>query len=104
MGVPGEQISDGAGNRAVFWLETENGRIRGADYRATTCTTLVGVCEHLCDLMRDLDVAAVAALTCAQVLALHPEIPSSKHPSIALAVAALQSAARRALTVTTAAR
>ena len=97
-GVQGERISDDNQNIAIFWIEVREGRVAAARYRATTCTTLIGVCERLSELVEGLELSEVLALTGERIFELHPEIPEAKRRSAKVALAALQSAAGSALT------
>jgi hypothetical protein len=67
-------------------------RIDIIDYRCTTCVTLVALCEHLAEELRDSTVEFARSLTAAKILALHPEIPLSRGSRAHLAVAAVHAA------------
>ena len=67
-------------------------RIDTVDYRCSTCVTLVALCEHLAEELRDSTIEYARSLTAGQILAQHPEIPSSRGPRARLAVAAVHAA------------
>jgi hypothetical protein len=95
-GLPGERCFDDDGNSALFWIAaSEDGRIEAVAYRCTTCFTLVGLCEHLAELAAGTTLRDPSGWTAERLLSLHPEIPGSRRDRAALAVAALQSAARQ---------
>jgi hypothetical protein len=91
-GVSGAPVSDVDGNRAVFSVVFVSGRIAAVDFRCTTCTTLVALCEHLAELVIGLDAQAALGIQADTLLALHPDIPDARRPGAALALAALKSA------------
>lgn len=67
-------------------------RIDIVDYRCTTCVTLVALCEHLAEELRNSTIEFARSLTAGQILALHPEIPSSRGSRAQLAVDAVHAA------------
>lgn len=93
--IAGEGVRDAEGNCAIFSVGVTGGRITAVNYRCTTCTTLVALCERLSELVTGLDAAAVLTMQPEALLVLHPEIPESKHATAALALKALQSALPR---------
>ena len=95
-GRAGEQITGDDGNCAVFWIEARDGRITGAQYKCTTCSTLIALCEHLSELVIGLEPAAVLDMTEEQIIALHAGIPEAKLRTVALALGALKSAVQGA--------
>ena len=91
-GQPGEKVVDDEGNSALFWLLVDRGSIRSADYRCTTCMALVGLCEHLREMVAGMPLERAAQMPAAELLRLHPEIPSYRRDRAELAVRALHSA------------
>jgi hypothetical protein len=83
-GLAGDVIEGDDGNRARFWIEPETNRIH---YCATSCATLLAICEHIAAIRGD--------VTEVELLALHPEIAPSKRSSVTLAVKAYRSASIR---------
>jgi NifU homolog involved in Fe-S cluster formation len=96
-GVSGDKIFDGEGNCVVFWVEALSGTIAGAQYKCTTCATLLALCEHLSELLVGMKIEEAQKLTAAWLLELHPEIPNSKRERAGVAMQALQSAVKRQL-------
>jgi hypothetical protein len=95
-GIAGEKCIDSEGNSAVFSLEpSSSGVIESAQYRCTTCFTLVALCERLADELTGSSVADAASWTAERLLSLHPEIPAMRHDRAMLAVTAVQSAVRK---------
>jgi NifU-like protein involved in Fe-S cluster formation len=79
--------------RAGFTLQVgETGRIEAADYRCTTCITLVAMCEHAAEALRGSTVAEARNFTAGELLNRHPEVPPTRHSRAHLAVAAVQAA------------
>jgi NifU-like protein involved in Fe-S cluster formation len=93
--VAGEPARDDEGNCAIFSVAVTAGRITTANYRCTTCTTLVALCEHLSELVIGLNPPAALTMKPETLLVLHPEIPEAKRATAALALKALQSAIRQ---------
>ncbi len=77
------------GNCAAFRIEVEQGRIRRAEYRCTTCVTLVALCEHLAEWSVGMPVAEANRTEPGWLLAWHPEIPRERRDRAELAVRAL---------------
>jgi hypothetical protein len=96
----GQTCFDSDGNSAVFCLEVRGNRIVGAQFRCTTCCTLVGLCEHASELLTGMSVADAGSWTARRLLVLHPEIPAARYDRAALAAEAIRSAAQRARTET----
>ena len=94
-GIAGEEIRDAEGNSAVFRIAVVDGRVETAQFRCTTCVTLVGFCEHLCDLIRCGSIAEARAFSAPDLLALHHEVPVERRDRARLAVAAMHSAVQR---------
>jgi NifU-like protein involved in Fe-S cluster formation len=93
--VDGALVRDVDGNCTVFSVRIDAGRIVELHYQSTTCTTLVALCEHLCELVKGLEARAVIEMQPETLLALHPEIPEPKRATAALALEALKSAVQR---------
>ena len=91
-GLPGGIMTGRGGNRARFWLDVCDGRIRAVYYAATSCTTLLAACQHVSELAAGQDLLSLSKLGAAEIAALHPEVAPSKRDSIALAVEAFQAA------------
>jgi hypothetical protein len=94
-GVWGKTCTDGE-YHAEFWIEAKGADVGSIGYRCTTCCTLVGLCEHLTDLLGGRPLAEAAAFEAADLLERHPEIPASHRGRAALAADAVRSAARAA--------
>ncbi|HET8550495.1 MAG TPA: hypothetical protein VFL57_20935 [Bryobacteraceae bacterium] len=90
--VAGEPVCDEHGNCAMFSVDVMAGRIAAVRYRCTVCITLVGLCQHLSELVTGLDAGAILEMQPDTLLGLHPEVPESKRPAALLALEALQSA------------
>ncbi|MEO8660712.1 MAG: hypothetical protein ABI693_19740 [Bryobacteraceae bacterium] len=90
--VAGPTVRDAEDNLAVFHVTLKNGRIAGATFRATTCVTLLALCEHLCQIAPGLTTAEAEALNSTSLLALHPEIPPARRNRAELAVRAFHQA------------
>jgi hypothetical protein len=67
-------------------------RIESAEYRCTTCVTLVALCEHLAQEVCGATIQRARTLTPDYLLNLHPEIPDSRHARAELALGAVQEA------------
>jgi NifU-like protein involved in Fe-S cluster formation len=97
-GVSGDKVFDAEGNCVVFWIEeTAAGTIAGAQYKCTTCATLLALCEHLSDVLVGMKTEDAQRLTAGWLLELHPEIPESKKDRAWVAMQALQSAVKKQL-------
>ena len=95
-GVAGDPVSDPDDNTVLFWLEaTPGGRLVAAEYRCTTCVTLVSLCEHLAELLPGTTTGEAAEFSARSLLELHPGIPESKQGRASLAIEAMQSAIRK---------
>jgi hypothetical protein len=79
-GIPGTPVTDGDGNTVQFWIDD-----LGATYRASTCVTLVALCEDILDHQGE-------ATSAAALLARHPEIPASRQNRAAMVADAFNSA------------
>ncbi|HBY63799.1 MAG TPA: hypothetical protein DEH78_28575 [Solibacterales bacterium] len=89
---PAITVEDEARYRAGFTVTVREGRVIRAEYRATTCVTLVALCEELSHMVLGMDREAARAVTSESLLALHPEIPLERLARAALAVRAFQAA------------
>ncbi|MDX2150944.1 MAG: hypothetical protein SFV54_09430 [Bryobacteraceae bacterium] len=85
-------VDDGEQHRAAFDLTFEHGRIVRAQYRASTCVTLVALCEELSRIAVGLTRAQALGLNANSLLLLHPEIPPARQARAALAVRAFEAA------------
>jgi hypothetical protein len=63
-----------------------------ADYRCTSCVTLMALCQHASELLRGRRLSDAAALIADDLLALHPEIPALHRSRAELVVRAIQQA------------
>ena len=68
------------------------GRIDQADYRCTTCMTLVAMCEHAAESLRGATLDEARTRSAGDLLDRHPEVPPIRHSRAHLAVAAVQAA------------
>lgn len=87
-----EYERDSEGHCVSFLLVVRDGRIVRAQFRSTTCVTLLGLCEHLREAVSGLTIDAAARITAVDLLSCHPEIPSMRRGRAELAVRALRSA------------
>lgn len=94
LGVRGAAVQGADENHARFWISLKSGRIESVHYGATSCTTLLGLCEHIVELATGQDPAAVSGITAERLLELHPEIPPEKQEAARTAVRAFHSAAQ----------
>jgi NifU-like protein involved in Fe-S cluster formation len=95
-GVPGTTCLDSDGNSAMFWLQLHGDRIVSAQFRCTTCCTLMGLCEHASELLAGMTVAEAENWTARRLLVLHPEIPAMRYGRAVLAAEAIRVAAQHA--------
>lgn len=91
-GQKGEVIYDSDGNCAVFWIESEADRIQNAQYRCTTCATLIAFCEHLSELLVDMKIEEAKLYSAEALLSLHAEVPEVRKSRASLVVSAMRSA------------
>jgi hypothetical protein len=96
-GQPGEMILGEDGNCAVFWLDASAGRIASAQYRCTTCATLVAFCEHLAELVMGMELTKAYEYDADRLLSLHTDVPKSHGDRAKLAMEAFRSAVQRAI-------
>jgi len=82
-------IRDEDGCVAVFRVRFRFGRVAEVDYRATTCATLLGLCEHLSELLPGMTESEVLSFSAGNLLSLHPEIPPGRRVRAELAIRAL---------------
>ena len=94
-GTAGKLVQGAGGNRAIFWLDVAHGRISSAQYRCTTCVTLLAFCEHLSELAIGMPVEQAMRHNPEQLLALHPDVPQYKADRATLASEAFCSAVRQ---------
>jgi NifU-like protein involved in Fe-S cluster formation len=79
--------------KAGFSLHVDDGGvIDAADYRCTTCMTLVAMCEHAAENLRGSTIAQARTLSAGELLSRHPEVPSIRRSRAHLAVAAVHAA------------
>lgn len=89
---PTLQASDGV--TASFALELQDGRLSAVSYRATTCITLVALCELLAQQATGLTIAEAQSLDAAWLLQAIPEIPQARQPRAELAAEAFHASLR----------
>ena len=78
---------------AGFRLELgKHGRIEAAEYRCTTCMTLVAMCEHVSEQLRGATLEQALSFSAADLLKRHPEVPPMRRSRAYLAVAAAHAA------------
>jgi hypothetical protein len=94
LGAGGATVQGADENRARFWISIGAGRIESVHYGATSCTTLLGLCEQIVELVVGQELAAASGITAERLLELHPEIPPEKQEAARTAVRAFHSAAR----------
>ncbi len=95
IGTPGKLIHDSEGNCAVFWVEAPHGQIVSAQYRSTTCVTLLAFCEHLSELAVGMAVEQAIGYQSDHLIALHPDVPEYKADRAKLASEAFRSAVQQ---------
>jgi hypothetical protein len=88
---PGALIRDEDGAVVCFSISSDSGVVMRAEFRCTTCATLVAVCELLRVRSVGMHVDTIAQWRVSDVVAWLPGIPESRWPRIALALRALQS-------------
>ncbi len=79
---------------AAFEVCLEQGRIARADYRCTTCVTLVALCEHLSELAVGMHADDISRLRPELLLERHPEVPPGRQDRAALALTAFTAAVK----------
>lgn len=87
---------DEEGNRAAFALQLAGAMVQGAEYRCTTCVTLVALCEHLRQAVIGATLPSASRWTAGTLIHLHPEIPECRHNRAHLAIRALHCAVQAA--------
>jgi hypothetical protein len=88
---PGALIRDEDGAVVCFSILSTSGVVASAEYRCTTCATLVAACELLRVRSVGMHVDAIAQWRVDDVVAWLPGVPESRWSRIALALRALQS-------------
>jgi hypothetical protein len=68
------------------------GRIETAEYRCTTCITLVAMCEHVAELLRGATLEQARGFSAVELLRWHPEVPPMRRSRAYLAIAAAHAA------------
>lgn len=91
-GRAGAAIIDPDGNSVAFYLEIQGQLIASASYKATTCVTLLALCEQAVDLLRGLPLPAAGDLSAEDLLARHPDIPPIRHDHAVLVIRAIRAA------------
>jgi hypothetical protein len=81
---------------AVFRVDVDEDVVVRADYRCTTCVTLVGLCEALAEAAAGMSIVEAEALTADAILLAHPEVPPERQHSAEVAACAFQAALRGA--------
>lgn len=93
---PGADIPYSEGDdraRVVIELRWTGGRVHEVRYRASTCITLLALCEGLLDWVPGMTPEEVGAITAETLLRRHPEIPESRVSRAAI----VEQSLRRAL-------
>jgi len=83
--------------RAEILLETGDGRIVRADYRCTTCASLIAYCEAMVRMISGLELGRTAALEAGDLIRRVRGVPACRHDRAHLAVAAMRAALREVL-------
>jgi len=91
-GTSGTLVQGADGACAVFWLQAPDGIISSAQYRCTTCVTLLAFCEHLSELAVGTRVQHALRIDADQLLTLHPDVPHCRADRATLASEAFHSA------------
>jgi hypothetical protein len=94
--VRGDLIRSDKRLLAQFLLDVEQGRIRAASYKCTTCVTLMAYCELLAEALEGASLGEVMKLTPMELIVAVPGVPPNRHDRARLAVKAVRSAAERA--------
>ena len=94
--VLGAELSDTDGNTARFSLAIADERIVDANFRASSCATLIAYCEFIAELVPGARLEIVTALTAADLVEAVPGVPALKRPRAVLAVAAFRAALAKA--------
>ena len=94
-GTAGTLIQDSDGSCAVFWVQAEQGSIVSAQYRCTTCVTLLAFCEHLSELAVGMPLHRAITHEPGDLVALHPDVPTYKAGRAKLASDAFRSAVQQ---------
>ncbi len=94
-GLAGDTVENTNGYYARFWIDAPRGRVQNIHYSATSCATLLAICEHIAELAAGQDLTGESAVSVDQLLHLHPEVPPEKRESVILAVTAFHAAATR---------
>ncbi len=94
-GYSGDKVRDEDGNCVIFWLQAPAGVISSAEYRCTTCATLVAFCEHLAELVIGLRIEKAHDYNADRLLALHEDVPTYKARRAILALEAFRSAVQK---------
>ena len=97
LGLPGNKITDDDGNSVIVWLRCEHGIVVSAQYKCTTCFTLVALCEHMADLLPGMSLETAGTFPAEQLLSLHPEIPGIRSDRARLVIGAVRSALEKQL-------
>lgn len=80
------------GAQVAFLVETGNGVVTRADYRCTTCATLVAACEAIVEFAAGTPVPQALALTPESLLSLMGGVPPQRHSRLRAAVKAFHAA------------
>src|SRR5262245_29476137 len=90
--ILGAELSDSEGNTARFSLAIGHERIVEANFRASSCATLIAYCEFIAELVPGSRLDIVTALTAADLAEAVPGVPALKRGRAVLAVAAFRAA------------
>jgi NifU-like protein involved in Fe-S cluster formation len=92
MPSPGAPAVDSDGAQAIFSLTFDGAIICQAEYRCTTCATLVACCEALRLAIDGGSVEQAAAFTSEELARRLAEVPQARHSRMRIAVRALHAA------------
>lgn len=93
--LQGDELSDAEGNTARFSLTIADERIVDANFRVSSCATLIAYCEFIAELVPGARLDIVTALTAADVAEAVPGVPAFKRGRAVLAIAAFRAALAR---------
>ncbi len=92
LSISGVPCSDASGLRAQFSLEVADATISGANFKASSCVTLIAYCELLAATVTGQPLPDAIRLTPADLSEALPGVPLVKQDRAILAIRALQSA------------
>jgi NifU-like protein involved in Fe-S cluster formation len=93
--ILGAELSDTDGNTACFSLAIAGERIVDANFRVSSCATLIAYCEFIAELVPGSRLDIVTAITPADLVEALPGVPALKRDRAVLAIAAFRAALAR---------